>query len=397
MRRIAVTGTASFLGARLLRAPGRGARRGRGGGDRRRRRRRGALRRALPARWTSPSPPPTSGCSTCCGRRRWTPWSTWPSSPARARDTTYAHELESIGTLNVLAAAAAAGVRHVVLRSFTAVYGARGQNPNFLTEDLPLQPSPGLAWVRDKLEAEQHAASFARRYPQMAVTRAALRAALRARRAHLLHAHLRPARGAGADGLRPAGAAPASRRRGGGVRGGAEPARGRRLQRGARRVPSRSSRRSTSREKVPGAACRIPSPTPPPTCCGRPGWRRRPARFVDYVRYPVRGRRGEGARASWASRRGTPAARRCWPTCAIAIRARPRPRPAKATGVSRRAPRCVPIAAARRRPRPSERRAPSAAEQRSSGDGRSSRRTLRGTGAARRRWRGSLRRRAPRR
>jgi UDP-glucose 4-epimerase len=86
------------------------------------------------------------------------------------KDATYAHELESIGTLNLLAAAAAAGVRHVVLRSWTAVYGARGQNPNYLTEDMPLQPALGLGWMRDKLEAEQHAASFARRYPGMAVT-----------------------------------------------------------------------------------------------------------------------------------------------------------------------------------------------------------------------------------
>jgi len=86
------------------------------------------------------------------------------------RDTAYSHELESIGTLNLLAAAAAAGVGHVILRSFTALYGASGQNPAFLTEDRPLQPDPALAWARDKLEAEQHAASFARRYPDMKVT-----------------------------------------------------------------------------------------------------------------------------------------------------------------------------------------------------------------------------------
>jgi UDP-glucose 4-epimerase len=89
---------------------------------------------------------------------------------APRKDTTYAHELESIGTLNLLAAAAAAGVGHVVLRSWTAVYGARGQNPNYLTEDMPLQPALGLSWMRDKLEAEQHAATFARRYPDMTVT-----------------------------------------------------------------------------------------------------------------------------------------------------------------------------------------------------------------------------------
>jgi UDP-glucose 4-epimerase len=86
------------------------------------------------------------------------------------RDATYSHELESIGTLHLAAAAAAAGVSHFVVRSFTAVYGARGQNPNFLTEERAPQPNPALVWARDKLEAEQHAASFARRYPSMGLT-----------------------------------------------------------------------------------------------------------------------------------------------------------------------------------------------------------------------------------
>ncbi len=86
------------------------------------------------------------------------------------RDAAYSHELESIGTLHLAAAAAAAGVSHFVHRSFTAVYGARGQNPNFLTEDRAPQPPPAFGWARDKLEAEQHAASFARRYPSMGLT-----------------------------------------------------------------------------------------------------------------------------------------------------------------------------------------------------------------------------------
>ena len=83
------------------------------------------------------------------------------------RDATYAHELESIGTLNLLAAAAAAGVRHVVLRSFTAVYGARGQNPNFLTEDRPLQPNPAPG-----LGARQAGGGAARGRRSPAATRA---------------------------------------------------------------------------------------------------------------------------------------------------------------------------------------------------------------------------------
>ena len=86
------------------------------------------------------------------------------------RDPAYAHELESIGTLHLAAAAAAAGVRHLLLRSFTAVYGASGQNPNFLTEDRRPDAHSRLAWVRDKVEAEDHAFSFSRRYPGLGVT-----------------------------------------------------------------------------------------------------------------------------------------------------------------------------------------------------------------------------------
>jgi UDP-glucose 4-epimerase len=86
------------------------------------------------------------------------------------RDAAFVHELESIGTLNLLAACAAGGVSRVVLRSFTAVYGPSGRHPNFLTEDRPLQADADLAWVREKVEAEQHAAAFARRYPGMRVT-----------------------------------------------------------------------------------------------------------------------------------------------------------------------------------------------------------------------------------
>ncbi len=85
------------------------------------------------------------------------------------RDTTNAHELESIGTLAVLAAAAAAEVRNVVMRSFTFVYGAQGQNPALIREDTPLPRRAALGWLRDKVEAEEHAASFAKRYPEMSV------------------------------------------------------------------------------------------------------------------------------------------------------------------------------------------------------------------------------------
>jgi UDP-glucose 4-epimerase len=86
------------------------------------------------------------------------------------RDPAYAHELESIGSLHLAAASAAGGVRHLLVRSFTAVYGAQGQSPNFLREDHRPDHRSRLAWVRDKVEAEEHAFSFSRRYPSLGVT-----------------------------------------------------------------------------------------------------------------------------------------------------------------------------------------------------------------------------------
>jgi UDP-glucose 4-epimerase len=167
--RVAITGTASFLGGRLLRhlVAQRGA-------D-------GVLAVDI-------TPPPT----TLHGVRHRMVDLTLPGADRRLvevfreedvdtvvhaaffttprRDAAYAHELESIGTLHLAAAAAAAGVRHLVLRSFTAVYGARGQNPSFLTEERRPDADSRLSWVRDKLEAEEHAFSFARRYPGLGVS-----------------------------------------------------------------------------------------------------------------------------------------------------------------------------------------------------------------------------------
>jgi len=171
MGRVAVTGTASFLGARML-------------------------RRLVEARGRDSvvaidiaAPPTTLG-----GIRHRMLDLTLPGADQRLldafqeeqvesvvhaaffsnprRDTAYAHELESIGTLHLVAAAAAAGVAQLVMRSFTAVYGAHGKNPNFLSEEHAhaLRANEGFPWVRDKVEAEQHALSYAKRYPKLTVT-----------------------------------------------------------------------------------------------------------------------------------------------------------------------------------------------------------------------------------
>jgi len=167
--RVAITGTASFLGGRLLR-------------------RLVSQRGADSVLAVDITPPPT----TLAGVRYRMVDLTLPGADRRLvevfqeeavdtvvhaaffttprRDPAYEHELESIGTLHLAAAAAAAGVRHLLLRSFTAVYGARGQNPSFLDEERAPDAESRLGWVRDKVEAEQHAFSFSRRYPGLAVT-----------------------------------------------------------------------------------------------------------------------------------------------------------------------------------------------------------------------------------
>jgi UDP-glucose 4-epimerase len=81
----------------------------------------------------------------------------------------YAHELEVIGSLHVINASAAAGVGRLVLMSDARVYGARPDNPNFLTEDHPLRGHPKAHAVRDRVELEGLLDLFARRHPAMAV------------------------------------------------------------------------------------------------------------------------------------------------------------------------------------------------------------------------------------
>jgi len=85
------------------------------------------------------------------------------------RDQVYAHELNSIGTLNVFGAAGEAGVRRLIHYSTTMVYGARGDNPAFLTEEHPMRADVSDHFVRDSVEAERHCRDFARRHPDAKV------------------------------------------------------------------------------------------------------------------------------------------------------------------------------------------------------------------------------------
>jgi len=90
-------------------------------------------------------------------------------------DTTYAHELQVIGTMHVLNAVAAAQrgknrVKQVVMLSSTMVYGARPDNPNFLLEDRRLKKTPHCPLVNDLVEAEEQLQQFAGKHPKVSTT-----------------------------------------------------------------------------------------------------------------------------------------------------------------------------------------------------------------------------------
>jgi len=91
------------------------------------------------------------------------------SSPTHA--SSWAHELESIGTLHVLNACAECQVRKVVVWSQTVVYGAHPLNPNFLSENHELRGDKSRSrFVKDKAEVELQVRKFRSENPDAIVT-----------------------------------------------------------------------------------------------------------------------------------------------------------------------------------------------------------------------------------
>jgi UDP-glucose 4-epimerase len=74
------------------------------------------------------------------------------------------HELETIGSLHVMHACAAARIRRLVVASSTMLYGPRPDNPNFLSEEHPLRGHPESHTVRDRVEMETLLADWMARH-----------------------------------------------------------------------------------------------------------------------------------------------------------------------------------------------------------------------------------------
>ena len=80
------------------------------------------------------------------------------------------HEVETIGSLHVMHACAAAKVKRLVVASSTMLYGPRADNPNFLSESHPLRGHPEAHCVRNRTEMEQLLADWRLRHPDTEVT-----------------------------------------------------------------------------------------------------------------------------------------------------------------------------------------------------------------------------------
>jgi len=75
-----------------------------------------------------------------------------------------------MGTMKIIGASAESGVRRVVLKSSTMVYGAHPDNDAFLTEDSRLRGSRRYGYNRYRLEIESFINGFRRQAPGLEVT-----------------------------------------------------------------------------------------------------------------------------------------------------------------------------------------------------------------------------------
>jgi UDP-glucose 4-epimerase len=87
-----------------------------------------------------------------------------------SRRSESAFDTNVMGTAKLLGACAEAGVRKVVLKSSTAVYGARPTNSAFLSEGQPLRGSRRYGYTRDLVEIETFCNGFSRRVPKVLLT-----------------------------------------------------------------------------------------------------------------------------------------------------------------------------------------------------------------------------------
>ncbi|MCD4532596.1 NAD-dependent epimerase/dehydratase family protein [Nocardioides sp. cx-169] len=93
------------------------------------------------------------------------------STPGSAGGRNTMKELNVIGTMQLLAACQKApGLRALVVKSTTTVYGASNRDPAMFTEDMEPRRAPRNGYAKDVAEIEGYVRGLARRRPDLRVT-----------------------------------------------------------------------------------------------------------------------------------------------------------------------------------------------------------------------------------
>lgn len=88
---------------------------------------------------------------------------------APTHEGAWAHELEDIGTMHVLDACARHQPQRLVLFSTTLVYGAKPDQPTYLSEDSKLGGVTKSRFINDRIRAEEQVMRFARNHKNIDV------------------------------------------------------------------------------------------------------------------------------------------------------------------------------------------------------------------------------------
>lgn len=93
------------------------------------------------------------------------------ATPGKAGGRTSMKELNVIGTMQLLAACQKApGLKHLVVKSSTAVYGSSSRDPAMFSEDMDPKRLAKSGFAKDASEVEGYVRGFARRRPDVTVT-----------------------------------------------------------------------------------------------------------------------------------------------------------------------------------------------------------------------------------
>lgn len=91
-------------------------------------------------------------------------------TPGKASNREFEHSVDVGGSLNVIQACVAAGVKHLIVSSSGAAYGYHADNPAWITEDQPLRGNEAFAYAHHKRLVEEMLAQARASHPHLAQT-----------------------------------------------------------------------------------------------------------------------------------------------------------------------------------------------------------------------------------